>query len=217
MALLGMQDVSIAFGGPPILDRARFAIERGERVCLLGRNGAGKSTIMKLLDGTISSHAVRFYSVLAYYAREKEEAFPGMEKIASSLGLNVKNIRRYRDELVELGVLSYKRRGLGKTNLYRLTSNPDRAPAPFQPPFSRLRWPARQARAGIEQPLPRPDGAPELEPLSQDRRLSQFADHAAIVQVSPQSIPGPRRPSNHPVGHQARPSPAWYGIHASEE
>ena len=54
MALLGLQDVSIAFGGPPILDRARFAIERGERVCLLGRNGAGKSTIMKLLDGTMS-------------------------------------------------------------------------------------------------------------------------------------------------------------------
>ena len=42
MALLGMQDVSIAFGGPPVLDRARFAIERGERVCLLGRNGAGQ-------------------------------------------------------------------------------------------------------------------------------------------------------------------------------
>ncbi|MDB4916282.1 MAG: transporter ATPase [Gemmatimonadetes bacterium] len=54
MALLGMQDVSIAFGGPAVLDRARFAIERGERVCLLGRNGAGKSTIMKLLDGTMS-------------------------------------------------------------------------------------------------------------------------------------------------------------------
>jgi ATP-binding cassette subfamily F protein uup len=53
MALLGMQDVSIAFGGPPILDRANLAIEKGERVCLLGRNGAGKSTIMKLLDGTM--------------------------------------------------------------------------------------------------------------------------------------------------------------------
>src|SRR3954465_3279557 len=53
MALLAMQDVSIAFGGPPILDRANLAIERGERVCLLGRNGAGKSTIMKLLDATM--------------------------------------------------------------------------------------------------------------------------------------------------------------------
>jgi ATP-binding cassette subfamily F protein uup len=54
MALLGMQDVGIAFGGPPVLDHATFSIERGERVCLLGRNGTGKSTIMKLLDGTIS-------------------------------------------------------------------------------------------------------------------------------------------------------------------
>lgn len=54
MALLGMQDVSIAFGGPPVLDRASFSIERGERVCLIGRNGAGKSTVMKLLDATIT-------------------------------------------------------------------------------------------------------------------------------------------------------------------
>src|SRR4051812_35035877 len=53
MALLAMQDVNVAFGGPPILDRANLAIEKGERVCLLGRNGAGKSTIMKLLDGTM--------------------------------------------------------------------------------------------------------------------------------------------------------------------
>ncbi len=37
-----------------VLDRASFSIERGERVCLLGRNGAGKSTIMKLLDGTMT-------------------------------------------------------------------------------------------------------------------------------------------------------------------
>src|SRR3954471_2691402 len=54
MALLAMQDVNIAFGGPPILDGANLAIERGERACLLGRNGAGKSTIMKLLDATIT-------------------------------------------------------------------------------------------------------------------------------------------------------------------
>ena len=54
MALLGLQDVGIAFGGPPVLDHANLAIERGERVCLLGRNGAGKSTLMKLLDGSLA-------------------------------------------------------------------------------------------------------------------------------------------------------------------
>ena len=52
MSLVSLQDVSVAFGGPPVLNHADFAIARGERVCLLGRNGAGKSTFMKVLDGT---------------------------------------------------------------------------------------------------------------------------------------------------------------------
>ncbi len=53
MALLALQDISVAFGGPPVLHHADLAIERGDRVCLLGRNGAGKSTLLKLIDGTL--------------------------------------------------------------------------------------------------------------------------------------------------------------------
>ncbi len=52
MALLALQNISVAFGGPPVLDRADLAIERGDRVCLLGRNGAGKSTLLQVIDGT---------------------------------------------------------------------------------------------------------------------------------------------------------------------
>ena len=54
MSLLDLQDVSLAFGGPALLSHADFSIERGERVCLLGRNGAGKSTFLKVLDASLA-------------------------------------------------------------------------------------------------------------------------------------------------------------------
>src|SRR5512138_3271207 len=53
MPLVSLRDVSIAFGGPAVLDRASLGIDRGERVCLLGRNGAGKSTLMAVLDRSL--------------------------------------------------------------------------------------------------------------------------------------------------------------------
>ncbi|GKT08717.1 ATP-binding cassette domain-containing protein [Desulforhabdus sp. TSK] len=53
MALLSMRDVSIGYGGPPVLENLSLQIERGDRVCLLGRNGAGKSTLMRVIQGTL--------------------------------------------------------------------------------------------------------------------------------------------------------------------
>ena len=77
MALLGMQDVSIAFGGPLVLDRAAFAIERGERVCLLGRNVAGKSTVMKLLDGSMPPDAGEVVRQTGITVARLEQEVPG--------------------------------------------------------------------------------------------------------------------------------------------
>ncbi|HMO05004.1 MAG TPA: ATP-binding cassette domain-containing protein [Kiritimatiellia bacterium] len=51
MALIGLNNVTIAYGGPLLLDGATMHLERRERVCLIGRNGEGKSTLMRILTG----------------------------------------------------------------------------------------------------------------------------------------------------------------------
>jgi ATP-binding cassette subfamily F protein uup len=54
MALLSVKDVCVGFGGFLLLDHIGLHIERHERVCLLGRNGSGKTTMMKLINGEIT-------------------------------------------------------------------------------------------------------------------------------------------------------------------
>lgn len=57
MALINLQNITLSFGGLPVLAQLNFQIEPRERVCLIGRNGAGKSTLMKLIDGRIDTDA----------------------------------------------------------------------------------------------------------------------------------------------------------------
>ena len=52
MALIHLKNISLAFGVAPVLDHVNFSLDTGERVCLIGRNGEGKSTLFKLIDGT---------------------------------------------------------------------------------------------------------------------------------------------------------------------
>jgi ABC transport system ATP-binding/permease protein len=47
-----MQDVSVGFGGHPLLEHMSFQIEPGERISLLGRNGVGKSMLKAYLRRT---------------------------------------------------------------------------------------------------------------------------------------------------------------------
>ena len=56
MALISLQDISIGFGGPRLLEEVNLQIESGEWVGLLGRNGMGKSTLLKLIAGDIEPH-----------------------------------------------------------------------------------------------------------------------------------------------------------------
>lgn len=51
MALLSLRDISLSYGGRPLMDAVNLHIERGDRIALLGINGTGKSTLLRILSG----------------------------------------------------------------------------------------------------------------------------------------------------------------------
>lgn len=53
MKLLSLENVSLAYGLDALLDHVKLQIEAGERICLIGRNGAGKSSLLKIIAGTV--------------------------------------------------------------------------------------------------------------------------------------------------------------------
>ncbi|NVK21286.1 MAG: ATP-binding cassette domain-containing protein [Kangiellaceae bacterium] len=53
MPLVTLQQVEVSYGGPALLGHVDFSIEPGERVCLIGRNGVGKSTLLKVINQEI--------------------------------------------------------------------------------------------------------------------------------------------------------------------
>ena len=55
MSLLRFDEITLEIGEQKILNEADFSIEAGERVCLIGRNGAGKSTTLKIISGELEA------------------------------------------------------------------------------------------------------------------------------------------------------------------
>jgi len=53
--LLNLKNLSLNLGSTVLLDKVELTLERGERLCLVGRNGTGKSTLMKLIAGSIQA------------------------------------------------------------------------------------------------------------------------------------------------------------------
>ena len=49
--LITLENISLAYGLHPLLDHVKFHLNEKERVCLIGRNGAGKSSLLKILEG----------------------------------------------------------------------------------------------------------------------------------------------------------------------
>ena len=72
--LLSLRDAAIGFGGPPLFAGLTLHIARGDIACLVGRNGCGKSTLMKLIAGELELDAGERYAepglTVAYLAQE---------------------------------------------------------------------------------------------------------------------------------------------------
>ena len=94
--LISLKDVSLAFGGPSVLDRVSLSIHKGVRAALTGRNGEGKSTLFKVIDGTLEPDAgeiVRAPNLKVVYVDQSAVAVDESER-----GLSGGQLRRKRLE-----------------------------------------------------------------------------------------------------------------------
>lgn len=55
MALLALRNIYLSYGHPPLLDSIDLGIEYGQRICIIGRNGEGKSTLMKVIAAELKA------------------------------------------------------------------------------------------------------------------------------------------------------------------
>ena len=100
MALITLLDAQLAFGHVPLLDHAGFSLETAERVGLIGRNGAGKSSMLKILagmekpdDGVVQ---VQSNTRIAYVAQEPN--LDGDTTVFESVSLGLQRIRHLIEE-----------------------------------------------------------------------------------------------------------------------
>jgi ATP-binding cassette subfamily F protein uup len=104
MSILRFDGVSLEFGDQVILTNAELAIETGERICLIGRNGAGKSTTLKLITGEIEpdrGEVVRGQNLItSVLAQDLPEAMdqPVRDVVRSGLTEIEKLLEQYRQQ-----------------------------------------------------------------------------------------------------------------------
>jgi ATPase subunit of ABC transporter with duplicated ATPase domains len=84
--VLTVDNLAKGYGGPPVFTDVTFTVGRGERLLIMGLNGAGKTSLMRILAGhtTADAGTVDFGHLVSpgYYAQEHEGITPGREVIS---------------------------------------------------------------------------------------------------------------------------------------
>ena len=104
MSLLRFDDIGLEFGDQLILRNAELAIESGERICLIGRNGAGKSTTLKLIMGTLEADRGEIVAKDDLVVSQLEQSLP------EAMDLPVTDVVRSGLTQVEALLKEYERR-----------------------------------------------------------------------------------------------------------
>lgn len=101
MPLITLQDIFLSYGQPPLIDHINLVIERGERICLIGRNGAGKSTLLKIISDQVTADEGSIKRSSGVKIAQLEQAVPGDTKgsvfdvIAEGLGEEGKLVQKF--------------------------------------------------------------------------------------------------------------------------
>ena len=109
MALLTLRDIHLSYGAPPLLDGVSLSIEPGERLCLIGRNGEGKSTLLRVIAGELApddgQRQLRDGVRVARLEQEVPEGLAGRvyDVVADGLGEVAERVKAYHAAGAALG------------------------------------------------------------------------------------------------------------------
>ena len=108
MALISYRNLTVSFGGPLLLDDVGITIDRKERICLLGRNGEGKSTLLRILAQQVKPDAGEVEEMDGFRVSKLDQEIPvGVEGsvfdlVAKGLGSEANLLRKYNEALQTL-------------------------------------------------------------------------------------------------------------------
>ncbi len=120
MVIIQLTDVCVGYGGKPVLDGIELTIEAGERIALVGRNGEGKSTLMKVISGELSADSGSMRqdknATVARLPQEVPRDIQGsvFDVVSSGMGKVGELIARYHHLAMEMAVDPESRRLLDR-------------------------------------------------------------------------------------------------------